>query len=185
MDEKNNDSNEEKESSDININPTIEINPELDVNNIIEQLQQQLQASLSINENINNENIVQIIQSVLESMHTSNIGINSDNGESVQIQLELEWLIPGAEDTEDNDIKFENCKEINEKVCKFEKIKEGDEILNESCNICMEKFLVGQYKRCLPNCKHLFHKKCIDRWLKKNASCPICRNTLKESEGDD
>ncbi len=30
-------------------------------------------------------------------------------------------------------------------------------------------------------CKHLFHKKCISRWLKKSEVCPMCRQLVDES----
>ena len=42
----------------------------------------------------------------------------------------------------------------------------------------MEKYKILEFKRELPICKHYFHKKCIDKWLKKNASCPICRDKI-------
>ncbi len=198
--------NVDDSGNDLNLNSQTENNENLhnnfirsenpDINTIIENLEQQLQSQIREQfqsafggfEDMNNENIVHVIQSVLESIQTSNIGITSETADHIQFQLELEWMIPGVGDANINDDepKFENCKEINEKVCKFEKIKDGDELLNnnEHCNICMETFVAGQFKRCLPNCKHLFHKKCIDRWLKKNASCPICRNTLKEAPTD-
>lgn len=44
----------------------------------------------------------------------------------------------------------------------------------ETCPICLENFKEGLYKRSL-NCNHTFHKKCIDKWLFKEESCPICR----------
>ncbi len=196
MDEKNNENNSSNDEENIleNSSETNFIRSENpDINTIIENLEQQLQSQIREQfqntfggfQDMDNENIVHIIQSVLESIQTSNIGITSETTDHIQFQLEVEWMIPGVGSTNiiDEEPKFENCKEINEKVCKFEKIKDGDELLNnnECCNICMETFITGQFKRCLPNCKHLFHKKCIDRWLKKNASCPICRDTLKEA----
>jgi hypothetical protein len=73
---------------------------------------------------------------------------------------------------------FNYCYEIDNKINKSEKIKKDDKILLEQCFICMEEYKLNQFKRLLPNCKHYFHKKCIDKWLKKKASCPICRDDL-------
>lgn len=73
---------------------------------------------------------------------------------------------------------FKSCHEINEKLKKSERIKKCDSILNENCFICMDNYKESELKRELPSCKHYFHKKCIDKWLKKKASCPICRDEL-------
>lgn len=80
-------------------------------------------------------------------------------------------------DLEENNY-FKSCNEINEKLTKPEKIKKDDNILSENCFICMETYKESELKRSLPSCKHYFHKKCIDKWLKKKASCPICRDKL-------
>jgi hypothetical protein len=51
------------------------------------------------------------------------------------------------------------------------------------CSICYEKVKPSEYIREL-NCNHIFHKKCIDKWLllsmknKENINCPICRTTI-------
>ena len=73
-------------------------------------------------------------------------------------------------------------KEINSKICKPVRIKENDNLIinKECCNICCEDYIVGQYKRTLPSCNHVFHKKCVDKWLKTKSNCPICRNELKK-----
>jgi hypothetical protein len=42
------------------------------------------------------------------------------------------------------------------------------------CIICLDNFIIGQYKRNLC-CGHIFHKKCIDEWLHDNDTCPTCR----------
>ncbi len=28
-------------------------------------------------------------------------------------------------------------------------------------------------------CKHIFHKACVDEWLKEQTTCPICRKIVK------
>lgn len=48
---------------------------------------------------------------------------------------------------------------------------EGDKT---SCVICLCDFESRQTLRGLP-CSHQFHAKCIDKWLKSNPTCPICR----------
>lgn len=48
------------------------------------------------------------------------------------------------------------------------------------CPICLGDFIEGEKMRILPKCKHLFHVKCIDKWLLSHSSCPICRQQLFE-----
>ncbi|KAF5175540.1 Ring-h2 finger protein [Thalictrum thalictroides] len=45
------------------------------------------------------------------------------------------------------------------------------------CAICLENLKVGDRCRLLPRCKHSFHSQCIDSWLLKTPSCPICRTS--------
>lgn len=57
----------------------------------------------------------------------------------------------------------------------YSKITEKEE--HKQCSICLDHFKKGKYKRKMPNCRHEFHKKCIDEWLYKDEkfSCPVCR----------
>ncbi|XP_053407427.1 uncharacterized protein LOC123547138 isoform X1 [Mercenaria mercenaria] len=48
-----------------------------------------------------------------------------------------------------------------------------------SCVVCMCDFENRQLLRVLP-CYHEFHAKCIDKWLKTNRTCPICRADASE-----
>ena len=62
----------------------------------------------------------------------------------------------------------------------YKKIKENDVLLNNQCPICIENFCCGEYQRTL-NCSHSFHKKCIDKWFKKDKNdCPMCRAKIIE-----
>ncbi|XP_046850270.1 E3 ubiquitin-protein ligase RNF38-like [Xenia sp. Carnegie-2017] len=59
------------------------------------------------------------------------------------------------------------------------KITSKDKDLRESrCVVCLMDFELKQQLRILP-CLHEFHSKCIDKWLKNNRSCPICRKEVK------
>ncbi|CAN4105029.1 unnamed protein product [Withania somnifera] len=43
------------------------------------------------------------------------------------------------------------------------------------CTVCLNVFEDGEMARTLPNCKHIFHVECIDKWLGSHSTCPICR----------
>ncbi|ORZ34154.1 hypothetical protein BCR44DRAFT_38998 [Catenaria anguillulae PL171] len=44
------------------------------------------------------------------------------------------------------------------------------------CVICQDKFSVGESGICkLGSCDHMFHRECVEPWLKKNHTCPTCR----------
>jgi Ring finger domain/Zn-finger in Ran binding protein and others len=48
-----------------------------------------------------------------------------------------------------------------------------------TCNICLEDFVAKDERRTLP-CLHGYHKECSDKWLKTNASCPVCKHSIRE-----
>lgn len=130
----------------------------------------------------NNENIYNAIETMLEQMqhNMSILNSNTENNDFVTFDIEFEFIQPqsSVHNDEENLDFFKDCKEINEKVNKSEKIKKNDIILNEICFICMDNYKCLELKRTLPKCNHYFHKKCIDKWLTRKASCPICRDKL-------
>jgi hypothetical protein len=44
--------------------------------------------------------------------------------------------------------------------------------LKENCAVCQSS--LGRRAKRLPGCKHCFHAECIDPWLKKKRTCPVC-----------
>ncbi|XP_061346228.1 E3 ubiquitin-protein ligase At1g63170-like [Gastrolobium bilobum] len=48
------------------------------------------------------------------------------------------------------------------------------------CCICLAKYENNDELRELP-CSHLFHKDCVDKWLKMNALCPLCKSEVGEN----
>ena len=55
----------------------------------------------------------------------------------------------------------------------------------ENCSICLSAFKKGEELRLLP-CPgtHIFHKECVDDWLKLNDSCPCCRQSIFSPESE-
>ncbi|KAK6121826.1 hypothetical protein DH2020_044439 [Rehmannia glutinosa] len=49
------------------------------------------------------------------------------------------------------------------------------------CSICLSEYLPKETLRSIPECQHCFHAECIDEWLRLNGSCPVCRNSPKNS----
>ncbi|GIY96554.1 hypothetical protein CEXT_72521 [Caerostris extrusa] len=49
-----------------------------------------------------------------------------------------------------------------------------------NCSICLDTSR-NRKMRLLP-CSHSFHNRCIQKWMKSNPKCPICRNSLEEKE---
>ncbi|XP_071849331.1 RING finger protein 215-like isoform X2 [Apostichopus japonicus] len=45
---------------------------------------------------------------------------------------------------------------------------------SDNCAICLDEFSKGQVIRMLP-CDHHFHCKCVDDWLIKRRTCPLCK----------
>lgn len=51
-------------------------------------------------------------------------------------------------------------------------------IATSLCGICLDSFASKEVCRMFPDCKHVFHKHCIDLWLVRRPTCPICRTSF-------
>ncbi|KAL5572908.1 hypothetical protein UlMin_022505 [Ulmus minor] len=56
----------------------------------------------------------------------------------------------------------------------------------ESCAVCLYDFDREEEIRCLTNCKHIFHRACLDRWMDHDQkTCPLCRTPFVPDEMKD
>ncbi|XP_078232875.1 RING finger protein 148 [Pogona vitticeps] len=65
-------------------------------------------------------------------------------------------------------------------------LKENDKEVGsngENCVVCLEMYKPKDIARVL-HCRHLFHQTCVDPWLSKHQTCPVCKwNILGAMEG--
>ena len=47
--------------------------------------------------------------------------------------------------------------------------------VGSTCYICLEDMVVGD-KRSVLKCKHVYHHKCLSKWLPVKKTCPTCRS---------
>ncbi|PKU79641.1 RING-H2 finger protein ATL66-like [Dendrobium catenatum] len=50
------------------------------------------------------------------------------------------------------------------------------------CSICLSLLMEGEKEKVLPGCSHGFHPVCVDEWLRKRSSCPVCRASVTGEE---
>ncbi|KAM3253761.1 hypothetical protein ACQJBY_047703 [Aegilops geniculata] len=46
-----------------------------------------------------------------------------------------------------------------------------------TCSVCLAEYADGDELRRLPGCRHAFHRRCVDEWLRRRPSCPLCRTS--------
>lgn len=64
---------------------------------------------------------------------------------------------------------------------KFTKTETDEEEKGNLCPICFEELSElrdGDDLCLMRHCKHFFHLNCLQLWLEKNKSCPVCRKDL-------
>lgn len=59
----------------------------------------------------------------------------------------------------------------------------GGRQLPESCAVCLYEFEGDAEVRRLSNCRHVFHRCCLDRWVEHDQrTCPLCRAPVVPDE---
>ncbi|KAI9178053.1 hypothetical protein LWI28_022152 [Acer negundo] len=85
-------------------------------------------------------------------------------------------IIRNAMDDDDNSESLSNKERAAVQALKEMKL-EASSSSSVECSICLESVGVGRIASQTP-CSHIFHSKCILRWIHKKPSCPLCRAPL-------
>lgn len=63
------------------------------------------------------------------------------------------------------------------------KLGGGGDGAEESCAVCLYELDGGEEIRRLWNCRHVFHRECVDRWMDHDQmTCPLCRTPFVPEE---
>lgn len=68
-------------------------------------------------------------------------------------------------------------------------VEKEEEQQEEECPICSDVLDTNDYKNkqyvaITQNCNHRFHEQCLQDWLQRDPSCPICRTTISSTAGN-
>ncbi|KAL8523537.1 hypothetical protein ACS0TY_013485 [Phlomoides rotata] len=75
-------------------------------------------------------------------------------------------------------VNYKYASMIKKKSSKFCHSKKRRPDLDE-CSVCLSEIVEGEEGMELDDCKHAFHGKCLEKWLKGyKATCPLCRSTV-------
>ncbi|KAJ4845816.1 hypothetical protein Tsubulata_008222 [Turnera subulata] len=87
-------------------------------------------------------------------------------------------IFPTKPITGDEPIGFVQLPEISLQLIPHPDVRN----LEDSCAVCLEAFSVDRVVDfvCKTPCSHLFHAICINKWLSKKLSCPMCRSSLPQ-----
>ena len=78
-----------------------------------------------------------------------------------------------------NDDKIPSCEALS-RISVPCKLSCGG--FEEECSICQEKMLTGDTVLKL-TCRHAYHAECVQIWLERHNTCPLCRNEMPRHVG--
>ena len=109
---------------------------------------------------------------ILDEEHEYILPDRDDLSSSLLLEVVTQFGSPG------NDSFLQTMKKHKREQIKNIKYKKVKETTDTTCPICIDELKKGEYYRTL-ECSHVFHKKCIDNWFKKDHSdCPMCRKKI-------
>jgi hypothetical protein len=125
----------------------------------------------------NRENINRNIRNTIAAINTFQTNIQEirelirDNVENIDIEHIIENInIENIE--EDKEDKDEKDEKFNGTLIKKDQLEPGS-----TCSICLESY-EDHDEIALSNCSHHFHMDCIETWMFRQRSCPICRRSI-------
>ncbi|KAK4883711.1 hypothetical protein RN001_007030 [Aquatica leii] len=94
---------------------------------------------------------------------------NENHAQSYDYDNRQDWNIPSPRALGGGDSRPRTRKRKNS--------NEELDYSKDCCSICFDKFKTSRTQRL--SCEHMYHAKCISRWLSTNPSCPLCRTAIQ------
>ena len=128
--------------------------------NLPQQIQDIL-AGINFSGNLNGANV---------NVYNYDEDSSDDSDEGYDDEEIKEYEVNDEEIDEEADIDLEERNDIINSINSFAYSgKTG-----ENCAVCLSELLQKQQVKKLP-CKHIFHPKCINSWMKQKLICPCCK----------
>ena len=109
----------------------------------------------------------------------NNINVDNNNYEDDDDNDDNEYEENNEEDENEMELfmkkKEEFILELDE--FQFKHLKKYSALKEDKCPICLQKYKGADIIKEFP-CKHIFHKKCIFKWLKTSNLCPLCKYNI-------
>lgn len=131
--------------------------------------------------------------------YSSSEVLNMDDDEALQLAISLSLSestrtaasnsFSGQKTLSDNDERSIEMVELNRPTTsdfptRHPEVNASDDseqhgVDSNTCSICLDEYCNGDELRILP-CLHSFHTHCIDSWLHRNATCPVCKLDIND-----
>ena len=154
-----------------------------------ENIIRNLSRELNINDKNNEKKILeeQIIK--LEKEENDAISFPSDVEEKIKLLNEEKSFIENIENKiNKNEYDNININEVYDFMLKLRTEGENLDIIHpfgQECSICADNIMIQDIRndniKKTP-CNHIFHKKCINLWLNKQKTCPLCRGKIDNNQ---
>jgi hypothetical protein len=93
------------------------------------------------------------------------------------ISFDLEFYISQNHDTDEGNLQdFE--VEILKRYCQKSYLGDPPE---DECIICYGQYTFQDKITVFPGCGHRYNTCCLEEWLKKENTCPMCRNKIRSA----
>jgi len=119
---------------------------------------------------------IELRQRMVDVLYRSHYGMNTDEIDD-EIRRRMTDILHSSQ-LGMNVIYNETIEEVIEEVREEIEIKSAilKKLSGESCSICLET--ISEEIFCI-GCKHEFHNECLELWLRRSNTCPLCRNEIK------
>jgi len=119
-----------------------------------------------------NQDLEEVVNKIKELQKYQQLMIVRDDPENTTAMINIDNHKKHGFSKRDFVFHLPKSKRVNQAFLNENKDRE--------CSICREKFKMNEYVRFLPECDHIFHKKCIDNWFYQSQKyeCPLCRNNF-------
>lgn len=97
----------------------------------------------------------------------------------ILIHIHVTTITTLVNDQEFMDTVYTKYYKIKERQTKFHKIKFNPIINYTNCPICFEDY-INKETLCELQCQHLYHEKCVRKWIREKRECALCRASIDD-----